>query len=56
MAPDAATRNTHVDLLDNGSYSEAGLGLLAAGTGLNTANVGLSGLMQTGLPYLPWSA
>ncbi len=55
-APDAATRKVFTDLLDSGAYSVAGLGVMAADTPLNQANIHLVGLAQTGLAYLPFMA
>ncbi len=40
-------------LLDSGAYTRASLGVLAADTVLNTANVNLVGLAASGLEYLP---
>ncbi len=39
--------------LDSGAYTRASLGVLAADTMLNTANVNLVGLANSGLEYLP---
>ena len=55
-APDVATRKVFTDLLDSGTYSVAGLGVMAADTPLNKANIHLVGLAQTGLAYLPFMA
>ncbi len=52
VAPDATTRATYVALLDNGSYTPASLGVLAADTALNAAQINLVGLTDSGLPYL----
>jgi len=54
VAPDAATRKTFTDLLDNGTFTVGGLGVLAADTELNQANIKLVGLAQTGLEYVPF--
>jgi hypothetical protein len=54
QAPDAATRKTFTDLLDNGTFTVGGLGVLAADTELNKVNINLVGLEQTGLAYLPF--
>lgn len=54
QAPDAATRKTFTDLLDSGSFTVGGLGVLAADTELNKANINLVGLASTGLGYLPF--
>lgn len=53
LAPDAATRKSFTDLLDNHTFTVASLGVLAAETELNKANINLVGLTQTGLEYLP---
>ena len=55
VAPDAATRKSFTDLLDNGTFTVASLGVLAADTDLNKANINLVGLAQTGLEYLPFN-
>ena len=55
VAPDAVTRKSFAELLDSGTYSVASLGMLAAETGLNQANINLTGLAQTGMEYLPVS-
>lgn len=52
QAPDAATRKSFTDLLDKGTHTVASLGILAAETELNKANIKLMGLAQTGLDYL----
>ena len=54
-APDAATRKSFTDLLDNGTFTVASLGVLAAETDLNKANINLVGLAQSGLEYLPFA-
>ena len=54
QAPDTATRKVYTDLLDNQTYTVAGLAVLAADTEFNKANVNLVGLAQTGLAYLPF--
>lgn len=53
--PDAATRKSFTDLLDNGTFTVASLGVLAADTDLNKGNINLTGLVQTGLEYLPFA-
>jgi serralysin len=52
-APDAATRQSFTNLLDNGTFTVGGLGVLAADTELNKTNINLVGLAQTGLEYVP---
>ena len=54
QAPDAATRKTFTDLLDNGTFTVGSLGVLAADTELNQTNIKLMGLAQTGLAYVPF--
>ena len=54
QAPDAVTRKTFTDLLDNGTFTVGGLGVLAADTELNQTNIKLVGLAQTGLEYVPY--
>ena len=53
-APDAATRKSFTDLLDNGTFTVGSLGVLAADTDLNKTNINLTGLAQSGLEYLPF--
>jgi hypothetical protein len=53
QAPDATTQKAFVDLLDNRTFTAASLGVLAADTDINKANINLVGLAQTGLEYLP---
>ena len=55
-APDALTRQHFMDQLDQHTHSPVSLGVLAAQTDQNAARIGLVGLMQTGLEYLPHSA
>lgn len=55
QAPDAVTRKAFADLLDNHTYSVASLGVLAADTDLNKANINLVGLAQTGLEYVAFN-
>lgn len=54
-APDADTRKSFVELLDNHTFTIASLGVLAADTGMNQTNINLAGLTQAGLEYLPYS-
>ena len=54
-APDAATRKSFTDLLDNGKFTVDSLGMMAADTELNQININLVGLLETGLEYLPFS-
>jgi len=41
------------DLLDSGAYTQVGLALLAADHPLNTESIGLVGLIENGVEYLP---
>jgi hypothetical protein len=51
-APSAEARAFYVALLDNGTYTPAILGTIAADTELNLANIDLVGLTQHGLVYI----
>jgi len=51
VAPDAATLASFTHLLDNGTYTVAGLGMLAADISYNTDHINLTGLAATGLAY-----
>jgi Ca2+-binding RTX toxin-like protein len=50
--PAAEQQQQYVDLLDQGVFSQAGLGLLAADTALNAANIDLVGLSHSGIGYI----
>ncbi|MGZ5052422.1 MAG: hypothetical protein ACXWF8_14445 [Methylobacter sp.] len=50
-APGKADSDYYVGLLDSHVYTAASLGIMAADTSLNTANINLVGLSQTGLEY-----
>lgn len=50
-APAAGDRDYFVNLLNNGTYTVASLGVMAADTSLNTANIDLVGLASTGIEY-----
>jgi len=52
-APPVGDRDFYVGLLDSGTHTQASLGVLAADTALNTVNVNLVGLANSGLEYLP---
>ncbi|HSW15275.1 MAG TPA: Ig-like domain-containing protein [Solimonas sp.] len=52
-APDAGELASFVSLLDSGAFTQASLGVLACETELNAAHIGLAGLAETGLAYLP---
>lgn len=54
-APDALTRKSFTDLLDNHNLTIGSLGVLAAETDLNKTNIDLAGLAKVGLAYLPYS-
>ena len=51
-APSAADQAYYVGLLDSGEHTVASIGVMAANTALNEANIDLVGLSQTGLEYL----
>ncbi|MEN9630730.1 MAG: hypothetical protein RJA10_3958 [Pseudomonadota bacterium] len=51
-APDAATRQTYVDLINNGSFTMVSLALAASETGFNLDNINFTGIVETGLPYI----
>jgi hypothetical protein len=51
-APGAAQKAYYVGLLDQGVFSQDGLGQLAAETALNAAHIDLVGLCNTGIDYL----
>lgn len=55
QAPDVDTRNFYVGMLDRREHSIASLGVLAADTESNKANINLAGLSNTGLEYLPYA-
>jgi len=55
QTPGKADRDYFVGLLDNHTFTVASLGVLAANTDLNKANINLTGLAQTGLEYLPFT-
>ena len=52
-APSADELKFYTDLVTNGQYTLNSLAWMAANTGLNADNIGLTGLMQTGLDYVP---
>jgi hypothetical protein len=52
VAPDQANLNYFVGLLNSHQYTTASLGVMAADTSLNTANIDLIGLAQTGIYYV----
>lgn len=51
--PPASEKAFYVRLLDSGAYTVGTLGVLAADTGQNAANVNLVGLATSGLEYSP---
>jgi VCBS repeat-containing protein len=51
VPPNATNEAPFVSLLDNGSVTRGGLGVLAAETDINAANIGLVGLQETGIAY-----
>ncbi|MES3001991.1 MAG: calcium-binding protein [Pseudomonadota bacterium] len=50
--PDAAAQANFVGLLENHTFTQAGLGILAADFGVNLANINFVGLEQSGLAYV----
>lgn len=51
-APDASTLAFYKALLDDGSFTQRSLGLLAADTSINTTNINLVGLALTGVEFI----
>lgn len=51
-APDDAALALYTGLLSDGSYTQAGLGVMAADTSFNQDNIDLAGLAEAGLEYL----
>ena len=51
VTPSDAQAQPYVDMLNEGQTSVAGLGVLAAETGLNQMRIGLTGLTEQGLHY-----
>jgi Ca2+-binding RTX toxin-like protein len=56
VAPSNATAQQYLDMLNSGSHTRASLGVLAADSAANAANIDLVGLRVSGLPYLEYSA
>ena len=52
VAPPPADEAFYVGLLNDHSFTQASLGVLAADTDLNKAHIDLVGLAHTGLPYI----
>nr|WP_238344015.1 Ig-like domain-containing protein [Ramlibacter lithotrophicus] len=52
VAPDADTMASFVQLIEGGTFTNAGLGVYAAETDYNAEHIGLAGLAQTGIAYL----
>lgn len=55
-APDAVTRNSFAELIDNHTFTTASLGIMAAETDFNKININLVGLAQSGLSYVAFGA
>jgi len=53
VTPSNSEAQVFVGLLEDGTYTKGSLGVLAAETSLNLANINLTGLAETGLDYLP---
>ncbi|MGZ5017164.1 MAG: NF038122 family metalloprotease [Methylobacter sp.] len=52
VAPSAADLAYFNNLLDNGTYTQASLGVVAAETSFNIGNINLVGLSHTGIQYI----
>jgi len=52
-APGPAELALYKGLLDSGAMTQGALGVLAADTSFNAANINLTGLADTGIEYLP---
>ncbi|MBL4820200.1 MAG: putative Ig domain-containing protein, partial [Gammaproteobacteria bacterium] len=52
QAPSEGELNWLTAVLDNGAYTQEGLGIFAADLELNATNIGLVGLIENGLEYL----
>ena len=50
-APPEGARAEYMGMLESGAYTAGSLGVLAAATSFNEANINLTGLGQTGLEY-----
>jgi hypothetical protein len=50
--PDAELLALYKGFLDNGFYTQGSLGVLAADTSINTANINLIGMVQTGVEFI----
>ena len=50
-APPEGARSEYMGMLESGAYTAGSLGVLAAATSFNEANINLTGLAQTGLEY-----
>ena len=50
--PSASDLATYMGMIDGGSYTAGALGIMAAGTPFNEANIGLAGLAQTGIEFI----
>lgn len=53
-APDAATEQLFVGMITGGQFTQASITTFAADYVLNTEHIGLTGLAQTGIEYLPF--
>lgn len=50
--PSETEKSPYIKLLDSGEISVGALAVLAADSGLNTGNINLTGLMQTGIAFV----
>jgi serralysin len=53
VAPTSTQLASWASVMNTGQYTQASLAMMAVENGLNTANINLVGLAQTGLDYLP---
>jgi len=54
-APSASDLNYWEGTVSSGQYTHASLAMMAADSGVNTANIHLVGMAQTGLGYVPYA-
>ncbi len=52
VQPSASDRDYFVGLITSGAFTQASLGVLAAETDLNADNIGLAGLVETGIAFI----
>ncbi len=54
IQPSAAERDGFVDLISRGDFTVASLGMFAAESLINQTAIGLTGMMETGLEFIPY--